>query len=93
MDIEIARHVGVDLLEEVRKLGCPVPLVAFANHNAGRHIERREQRGGAVSDRAMGPALRHARHHRQDRLLPIECLDLALFSSTLKTRALLSGDR
>lgn len=60
VDIRIGRHVGVYLLQEVQKLGCPVPLVTFANHKTGRHIERPKQRVGAVPDIAMSSALRHA---------------------------------
>ncbi len=78
VDIEVGRHLRVDLLEEVQKLGGAMPLVAFADHEAGGDVERREQRGRAVPDVAMGSTFGHAGHHRQDRLFAVECLDLAL---------------
>ena len=44
MDIERVGDRPIDLLEEVEELGCAVPFVAFANHEAGRDVERCEQR-------------------------------------------------
>src|SRR3546814_16302756 len=34
---------GVDPLEEVEELGCPMALVAFPDHGAGGNVERGEQ--------------------------------------------------
>ena len=34
VNIQIRRHLRVDLLEEVEKLRCPMPLVAFADDEA-----------------------------------------------------------
>jgi hypothetical protein len=68
----------VALLEEVEKLGSAVPFVALADHKAGGDVERREQRGGAVADVAVGAPFGHARHHRQDGLFAVERLDLRL---------------
>src|SRR4029453_9434622 len=48
------------LLEEVQKLGGPVPLVAFANHDAGGDVESCEQRGCAMPNIGMGSPLWHA---------------------------------
>lgn len=39
VDIETLRDMGVDLLEEVEKLGRVVALVAFADHEARGDIE------------------------------------------------------
>ena len=78
VDIETLRDTGVDLLEKVEKLGRAVALVAFTDHEARGDIEGCEQGSGAVTDIAMGPALGNAGHHRQDRLLAVERLDLAL---------------
>ena len=65
-------------LRKSRKLGGPVPLVAFANYKAGGDIERCEERCGAMPDIGVGPALGHARHHWQNGLLAVERLDLTL---------------
>ena len=53
-------------------------LVAFADDEARGDVERGEQRGRAVADIVVGAPLRDAGHHRQDRLLAIQRLDLAL---------------
>ena len=63
------RNAGVDLLEEVQKLGAAVAFVAFSYDEAGGDVERGEQRNRAVADIGVVPAFRNAGHHRQDRLL------------------------
>jgi hypothetical protein len=77
VDVEPFGHASVDLLEEVQELGRPVSLVAFADDEARCDVERCEQRCRAVPHVIVRPAFGDARHHRQDRLLPIERLDLA----------------
>jgi hypothetical protein len=47
VDIEAARDIAIDLLEEVEELGRTVPFVAFPDDDAGGDIERGEQRGRA----------------------------------------------
>jgi hypothetical protein len=39
MNIEIGRHAGIDLFEEVEKFGSPVPLIAFADDEARSGVE------------------------------------------------------
>lgn len=78
VDVEIGRKVGIDLLEEVEKLDRAMPLVAFADDEAGSDIECREQRGRAAADLGVGLTLGHAGHHRQDGLLAVKRLNLAL---------------
>ena len=53
-------------------------LVAFADNEPRGDIERGKQRGRTMPHIAVRTTFRHARHHRQDRLLAIECLYLAL---------------
>ena len=77
MDIEPARDVSVDLFEEVQELDRPVALVAFADDKSRGDIKCSKQRCRAIPHIAVRVAFRHAGHHRQDRLLAIECLDLA----------------
>jgi hypothetical protein len=48
-----------------------------ADDEARCDIERREQRSRAVPHVIVSRAFGYARHHRQDRLLPIQRLDLA----------------
>src|SRR3546814_4096208 len=58
---------GVDPLEEVEELGCPMALVAFPDHGAGGNVERGEQGCRAIADVGMGAPLRNPRRHGQDR--------------------------
>src|SRR5262245_9383462 len=82
MDIEPFRDLSIDLFEEVQELGGPVALVAFADDEPRGDIECGKQRGRTVPHVAVRATFGYARHHRQDRLLAIECLDLALLVDT-----------
>jgi len=50
MNVEFARNTGVDLFEEVKKLGCAVALVALADDEAGGDVECSEERRRAMPD-------------------------------------------
>ena len=50
MNVKIIRDAGVDLLEKVEEFGRPMTLVAFADHETGSDVERREQQRCPVSD-------------------------------------------
>jgi hypothetical protein len=76
VDVEISGNLSVDLFEEVKKL---VPLVALTDDKAEGDVERCEQRRRAMTEIVVRSALRHTRHHRQDRLVTVERLDFALF--------------
>jgi hypothetical protein len=76
VDVEISGNLSVDLFEEVKKL---VPLVALTDDKAEGDVERCEQRRRAMTEIVVSSALRHTRHHRQDRLVTVERLDFALF--------------
>ena len=77
MNIEPFRDLIIDLFEEFQELDCPVALVAFADDKPRGDIECGKQRGRTMPHIAVRTTLRHARHHRQDRLLAIERLNLA----------------
>src|SRR5215467_14330567 len=77
MDVELVRDLSIDLFEEVQELGRPVTPVAFADDEARGDIEGGEQRGRAVPHAVVRPPFRDAWHHRQDRLLAVQGLDLA----------------
>src|SRR5215510_10049230 len=78
MDIEAFGDLSVDFFEELQELDCPVALVAFADDEPRGDIECRKQRGRTMPHIAVRATFRHARHHRQDWLLAIECLYLTL---------------
>src|SRR5437764_4618841 len=44
MHVEIARHAGFDLVEELAELLCPMARIALADHRAGGNIQGGEQR-------------------------------------------------
>src|ERR1700732_3433833 len=77
MDIEPFRNLSIDLFEELQELDSPVALVAFADDEPRGDIECGKQRGRTMPHIAVRATFRYARHHRQDRLLAIKCLDLA----------------
>ncbi len=56
-----------------------MPLFAARQDFAGRDIERRKEIERAISDVIVRPPFRRADVHRQDRLGPLERLDLRLF--------------
>jgi hypothetical protein len=87
VDFEPFGHVSVDLLEEVQELGRPMSLVAFADDEARCDVERCEQRCCAVPHVTVRPAFGYAGHHRQDRLLPIQRLDLAFLVNAKDKRS------
>jgi hypothetical protein len=71
VDIQADRDVLVDLPQELEELLVAVAAVQFADDGAVGDVECGEQAGNAVTGVVMGAALRHAGHHRQDRLGPV----------------------
>ena len=82
MDSEPLRDLSVDLFEELQELDRPVALVAFADDEPRGDIERGKQRSCTMAHIAVRVPFRYVRHYRQDRLLAIECLDLAFLIDT-----------
>src|SRR5579863_5096584 len=78
MDFEPFRDLSIDLFEEAQELGRSVTLVAFADDETRGDIECSKQRSCTVPHVAVRATFGYARHHRQDWLLAIERLDLAL---------------
>lgn len=95
MDIEPVGNRAIDLLEEVEEVNRAVPFVAFADDNVrcpfdfarDRNVERCKQRCRAVPHIAVGPALGDAGYHRQNRLLTVQRLYLALLIDAEDDRA------
>jgi len=82
MDVEFARHGGLDLVEELAELGSTVASVALADDPSGRNVEGGEQRCGAVPRVVMTSSGRLAGTHRQHRLTAVQRLDLGLLIHT-----------
>ena len=78
VDIEVLGHVGLDLVEELEELRCPVAGEALADHLAGGDVQGGEQRGCAVALVVVAAARGLAGPHGQQRLGAVQRLDLAL---------------
>ena len=74
VDVQAARDVLVDPLEELQELLVPVAAVQLADHGAVGDIEGGEQAGDAVPGVVMGAPLGRAGDHRQHRLAQVQCL-------------------
>lgn len=80
--IQLGRYRLVDRGQELSELDGAVLAMQFADHRAVGDVERGEQTGDPVTGVVLGAPFGHAGHHRQDRLGPVEGLDLALLVDT-----------
>jgi hypothetical protein len=71
MDVEVGGHPGVDLLKEIEESVAGGAYSICRLRSLTRCGVRRTMTS-SVPDVAVGAALRHARHHRQNRLLAVE---------------------
>jgi hypothetical protein len=78
VDVEIARDVFLDRIQEATELLRAVARHALADDGAGLDVERGEQRRRAVPLVVVGPPLDLPGAHRQQPLGPVEGLDLRL---------------
>ena len=69
-------HFAIDRAEELQELLVPVPGQALPDHRPGEHVDRGEQRGGAVAFVVVGHGARAALLHRQRRLSAVQRLHL-----------------
>ena len=77
MDLLGGGHLGFDGVEEADELLMPVALHAASDDAAFEHVQRGEQRGGAVPLVVMGQGAASPLLQRQARLGAVERLDLA----------------
>ena len=82
MHIQSGRYLSVNAIKEAAELGRAVAPMQFANDLAAGHVEGGEQRRRAVSPVIVGASLRYAWPHRQNRLGPIQGLNLSLLVGT-----------
>ena len=78
-DVEVLRHVGIDLVQKGEEVSRGVGLFDVGDHGARRDVQRREQVAGAVALIVMCCPRRRARQHRESRCRSVERLDLGLF--------------
>src|SRR6185437_9213999 len=78
MYVQVARHFSVYAVQEPTKLRGAMATMHFTDHLAGCHIQCSEQRRSAVTLVIISASLDLTGPHWQDRLRPIEGLDLAL---------------
>ena len=78
VDLEFFRDLTVDDTQELQKLDVAMLRQTGADHDAGEHVERGEQGGGAVALVVVGHRASSALLHRQRRLGAVQGLDLRL---------------
>src|SRR5512139_873243 len=78
MNVQISGHIVVNMSEKGQKLLMSVPGFALREDFAGGDVKRRKQGGGAVADVVVRNPFDVSEPHRQHRLGPVQCLDLAL---------------
>ena len=78
MDFQLSVNRLVDPVEKPQELLMPVPPVTCADGNSGSHIHGRKQRRDSVALVVVRLSGWHPRSQRQNRLGPIERLDLTL---------------
>src|SRR3954452_1991114 len=76
--LEVRWYFCVNAIQKLAELSRTVSAMQFADDFATGDIQGREQRGGAVALVIIGAPLDLARPHGQNRLCPIEGLDLTL---------------
>lgn len=86
--VQLGGCLRVDGGQERAELHRAVAAVGRAGHLPGGHVQRGEQAGGPVAGVVVGTPLRHARHHRQHRLGPVQGLDLGLLVDAQHQRLL-----
>jgi ELWxxDGT repeat protein len=78
MDFCILRNVAIDGVEELAELDAAVTAVVLGDDLPGLDVEGCEEGRGAVPNVVVGPPLELTRPHGQDRLAPVQGLDLRL---------------
>src|SRR3981081_395051 len=76
VQLQFARHCGVDGCKEAAKLDRAVALMELTDHGAGPGVERGEQVDGAMAQVVRRSTLGLSGAHRQQRLTSIERLNL-----------------
>src|SRR5712691_3115551 len=78
VQLALAGELAVEVAEELEELLVSVARQALADDAAVERVEGGEQGGGAVAFVVVGHRAGAAFLHRQARLCPVQCLDLAL---------------
>ncbi len=86
MDIQRCRDTLIDGVEELAKLGAAMPPMTLTDHYARLHVQGGNQRRRPVTLVIVTSALRLARAHGQQRLRPVQGLNLGLLVNTQNQR-------
>src|SRR5690348_15099597 len=86
MNLQPARQIGIDLAEKSQEFLMPMSSIAVADGDTAGHIHRRKQRRHSVSFVIVRLPRRHTRPQRENRLGPIQRLNLSLFVYTKDNR-------
>jgi hypothetical protein len=79
MDLLACGNLSLYGVKEANELLMPMMLRAAADNTAFQHVQRGEQRGGAVPDVVMGPSAAASLLQGRPWLSAVGRLDLALF--------------
>ena len=82
VNVEIGWDVAFDLAQEGEKLAAAMAGIATPDDLADGDVESREQAEGSVARVVAGAPLDLSRAHGQQRLGPVQRLDLALLVDT-----------
>lgn len=82
VDVQVPRHVGIDMVEEPQELLMSVAGLASGQYLSGSNVQGGKERGGAVAHVVVGHALHVSQAHGQDGLRAVQGLNLALFVHT-----------
>jgi len=82
MDGELLRDIGIDVFEEVEIVLVAMPLLTLGEDFAGGDVQSREKGQGSVPHIVVGDALHISQTHGQNRLSPVQCLNLAFLIDT-----------
>lgn len=79
VNVQIGWDLSLDHIQKPAEFHGAMASVELANHAAGLQIQSGKQRSRAVAFIVVGAALQLPRLHGQQRLSPVQCLNLALF--------------
>src|SRR5882672_10475112 len=82
MNVQIGRDLGLDDIQKPAELHRAMSLVELADDTAGFQVQSGKQGRGPVALRVVRATLQLPRLHGQQRLSPVQRLNLALFVDT-----------
>jgi hypothetical protein len=82
VDVKLGRNVGLDVFQKVEIFLMPMTLFALGKDLARSDVQSREEGQGPVADIVVSDPLHVAQSHGQNRLSPVQDLNLAFLIDT-----------